>query len=310
MTRKSKWIEIDSPDEPAVAVASRTLGTRLRLIWSYLKLIRKSSGEQVERVHQLRVSTRRAIAAVDSFAAVLPPKPVQWFAKQLKSIRKSANDARDLDVMMQKVREWPDNQCRTAKAELLKQLNDQRHVAQRPMDKIHHRLKKKHFNRHIRKLIGHSSNTWSATSHITFGELAATRLHALLTQFGESGRADLHSIDMLHRFRVHGKQLRYAMEVFAGTYTAEFRSELYPVLVDIQQRLGDINDAAGATAYFQQMQANLVDSEQKLLLQQMHYEEQKNLTRLHQEFLIWWNDDRRCDFSSRLAVQLSLTKAG
>src|SRR5205807_197113 len=50
----------------------------------------------------------------------------------------------------------------------------------------------------------------------------------------------------LHRFRIRGKELRYALELLAGAFPATFRDELYPVAAALQERLGLVNDLATA----------------------------------------------------------------
>ncbi|MBI3465432.1 MAG: CHAD domain-containing protein, partial [Planctomycetes bacterium] len=46
----------------------------------------------------------------------------------------------------------------------------------------------------------------------------------------------------LHRQRIRAKRLRYAMEVFAGCYPAEFRGGVYKQVESIQSDLGHVND--------------------------------------------------------------------
>ncbi len=99
MSRKSKWIEAKSADEFAPAVARRAIAARLKTLWNWLPLAAKHSADDVEYVHQLRVASRRAMAVLEIFDAMLPRKRSKWFAKQLNRVRKAAGEARDLDVL-------------------------------------------------------------------------------------------------------------------------------------------------------------------------------------------------------------------
>src|SRR5205823_1439505 len=54
---------------------------------------------------------------------------------------------------------------------------------------------------------------------------------------------DLSDYANLHRVRIEGKRLRYAMEVFADCFPAEFRDELYPQVEALQETLGKANDS-------------------------------------------------------------------
>ena len=98
MSRKSKWIEAKSADEYAPDVARRAIGPRPRTLWNWLPLAAKNADDDVEYVHQLRVASRRAMAVLEIFDAMLPRKRSKWLTRQLKRIRKAAGDARDLDV--------------------------------------------------------------------------------------------------------------------------------------------------------------------------------------------------------------------
>ena len=73
MVRKGKWISDVSPDEPLLVVARCVLESRLEQVWHYLPRA-ADEPEHVENVHQLRVSTRRAMAALEIFQDLEPPR--------------------------------------------------------------------------------------------------------------------------------------------------------------------------------------------------------------------------------------------
>src|SRR5262249_41087486 len=62
--------------------------------------------EDVEHVHQLRVASRRADAALKLFRAYLPRGTYRKARARLRAIRRAAGDARDWDVFHADVREW------------------------------------------------------------------------------------------------------------------------------------------------------------------------------------------------------------
>ena len=80
MARKSKWIESDSLHEPASAVAQRAIRARLETVWQWLPMAAEGPVEDVENLHQLRVSTRRAAAALELFEPMLPRSAADGFA--------------------------------------------------------------------------------------------------------------------------------------------------------------------------------------------------------------------------------------
>ena len=56
-------------------------------------------------------------------------------------------------------------------------------------------------------------------------------------------RGDLQNLEHLHAVRVIGKRLRYAMEVFADCFAPAFRDRFYPQIEEMQEVLGNVNDA-------------------------------------------------------------------
>jgi hypothetical protein len=63
-----KWIPGIDPEEPVTSAAGRTLEARLAQVSHYAPLAATRSAETTEYVHQLRVATRRAAAALRVFA--------------------------------------------------------------------------------------------------------------------------------------------------------------------------------------------------------------------------------------------------
>src|SRR5262249_58635227 len=103
--RPDKWVQGVSPDDRTTDVAVRTLQARLAAIQHYLPLAAEKAEEDVEHVHQLRVWTRRASAALKLYAGLLPRRRTARMKKQLKRLRRAANDARDCDVLARRLAE-------------------------------------------------------------------------------------------------------------------------------------------------------------------------------------------------------------
>jgi len=79
MAASSKWLVIDRGDAPVRGLPRGTLRKRLHAVWTILPLACEPAGDP-ERVHQLRVATRRALAAIEAFDRLTPRKRRQWFA--------------------------------------------------------------------------------------------------------------------------------------------------------------------------------------------------------------------------------------
>ena len=65
----------------------------------------------------------------------------------------------------------------------------------------------------------------------------------MLAELDAAATADLEDYEHLHRVRILGKRLRYAMEVFAPCFAAPFKEEIYPAVEAMQDTLGLANDS-------------------------------------------------------------------
>jgi CHAD domain-containing protein len=99
-----KWIEGETALERPSVVAVRTLQNRLGAVLQLLSLAAEKAEEDTEYVHELRVRTRRATAALSLYEDLMPRRRFSWMKKQLKRVRRAANDARDCDVLIERLK--------------------------------------------------------------------------------------------------------------------------------------------------------------------------------------------------------------
>src|SRR5439155_26079578 len=95
---EGKWITDLTPETPLEDAARRVLTVRLEVVHEYLPLALERWTEDSEHVHQLRVGTRRAGAALAIFEPCLPRKVFKRVRKRLRKVRRAAGEARDWDV--------------------------------------------------------------------------------------------------------------------------------------------------------------------------------------------------------------------
>src|SRR5688572_19999557 len=98
-----KWIDAIDADGSVCDAARRSLEARLMPVFHNLPLAAYHAQQDSEHVHRLRVSTRRAMAALKLYRDYLPRKRVRWVKKELKQIRRTAGEARDLDVLAERL---------------------------------------------------------------------------------------------------------------------------------------------------------------------------------------------------------------
>src|SRR5262249_20264097 len=85
----------------------------------------------------------------------------------------------------------------------------------------------------------------------TLSSLPVTALFPLARGLDEAAGRDLTDADNLHKVRIAGKKLRYAMEILAGCFLPEFREKLYPSVETMQEILGRANDSRFAISRLQ-----------------------------------------------------------
>src|SRR5262249_3925127 len=156
----------------------------------------------------------------------------------LKRVRRTAGRVRDCDVFAKRVAgangDWPDDlvkeRVRAHKklVALYARLGRDKRL-RRQVDKLLDRLRKRNAGR---------TERFADRARDTLRPIAAAFFTALPDEAGEA--------DALHRFRLAGKDLRYAMELLAPAFAPSFRDEVYPVLSNLQEKLGAINDLVSA----------------------------------------------------------------
>jgi CHAD domain-containing protein len=305
MARKSKWVEVQSPQEPVADVARRALGDRLQIVWRYLQRASHGAPTDTENVHQLRVSSRRAVAAMEIFDALLPRRRQQWMSKQLKRVRQAAGAARDLDVILARFRPQADEESVDDRFDaLVHYLKVRRQRAQDPIDAIYEKLDQKRFRRRVRGLVQRARlrSKQDRFEEPTFFDAARTAMEPMVVEFFRAAGGDFADYTALHAFRIQGKHLRYAMEVFAGAFEPSFREELYPLVAALQERLGQVNDHATARELFALwLTEDSLEESLRTLLESLVAEEQSALETKRDEFVGWWSKSRQTELQRRFA---------
>jgi CHAD domain-containing protein len=288
-----KWIAGLSGSMHASAAAQLTLSMRLGVVRDRLPGAVFHADDDVENVHQLRVGTRRAAAALRIFAACLPERLHRKTRKTLRALRRSAGEARNWDVFLQmlqaRLHRAPADQKRGLDF-LLGFAHGQRVLAQEHLrqaftangDKFKLRIEQ------VDKALQESNAAQ------TLSELAGPILTQLLRELESAARGDLQCYESLHQVRILGKQLRYAMEIFESCFAPDFRHRFYPAVVEMQDILGLANDSYTASQRLSALQARLMRTQPK---QWPHYREgiealkashEKRLPLQRKQFERWW----------------------
>jgi CHAD domain-containing protein len=283
-----KWIQgVTSSDRPS-DVAVRTLQVRLGAVQYYLPLAAKKANEDVEYVHQLRVSTRRATAALRLYADRLPRRQSSWMKKQLKRVRRAANDAREADVLIERLSE---KESCSATRRWLKAVRRERAKAQKSIVKVHERLSHDdQFARRVDKLlqrVGAHGKVTAMTQEDTFGEWSRTQLRPVVELFFAAVPDDHTDEAALHRFRIRGKYLRYDLELLAGAFPDDELTSLYATIETMQDRLGEINDLATAKGRLREKIESASNPKKETAWRRLLLDEQAQYDQACQAFWEW-----------------------
>ncbi|HEV3417458.1 MAG TPA: CHAD domain-containing protein [Pirellulales bacterium] len=301
MSRKRKWIAVDSPREPVTRVACRALENRLTSVWDYLPRAAKHAGEDPEYVHQLRVSSRRAVAAVEIFESYLPERRTAWFKKQLKKVRQAAGEARDFDVLAVRLGKTLEDDASAPARHVLNWIAKCRSDAQPAIRRIYVRLRDRDYERRVAKLLDKTGmSNGEARAEPEFSQAAREAMRQSVDAFFAASHANLADTSKLHLFRISGKQLRYAMEIFAGAFPSSFVEQVYPQVAELQEKLGEINDHVSALAHFQEWLPKF-DGDERALLARLAEAEAKMRDDCLTAFFQFWTADR----NERLRFQFS-----
>ncbi len=240
------------PDDP-VSEAARKL-----LLFHFGRMLLNETGsrqgEDIEAVHDMRVSTRRMRSAMRLFRSYFDPAVIQHFQRELRRIAQTLGEVRDLDVFLDKARMFAAEHSGVdlqplydiwggALTEARQSLNDE--------------LDSKRFDRFVSQFHQFLSTPYAGARgtipprkpiayqvrHVApgliYNRYAAVRAFEPLIE-----QAD---IPTLHRLRIAFKRLRYALEFFEEVLGPEVQLVIKETKI-MQDHLGDLQDAQVVSA--------------------------------------------------------------
>jgi CHAD domain-containing protein len=254
---EGKWFNDLSGETPLPEAARQVLKTRLDVVGKHLVSIAKTGDEDSEDVHQLRVSTRRVTAGLDVFVDCLPSKIQTQAKKELKRLRRAAGAARDWDVFLRSLGTRTMPPPARAAIDLVVGYGLGQHQAALAQLRSAAKEYAKDFHAFRNQLIELIQRHQNHVKRQTLASLPVTALFPLVRALDEAAGRDLSDADNLHKVRIAGKRLRYAMEVLTGCFMPTFRDKLYSAVETMQEMLGRANDSRFAIARLEELQSQL-----------------------------------------------------
>jgi CHAD domain-containing protein len=294
MALQSTWLVVEHASTPASQVARRTLRKRLDAVWTELQA---AAGDRpdADRVHRLRVATRRTLAAVDAFSDLLPAKRRDWFAKRLRRLRRAAGEARDLDVLTDRLgREVTGPQSPVAglaaRDRLVAMLARRQAASRGPIRQMRDALLAGDWHGRTERLL---DRVGSRGQDRPFADFARRRFRPLVARFFATADHRLRSAAELHRLRIEGKKLRYAMEIFACVFPVREGVRCADALERLQETLGDFTDHAVAADRLRRWGRSAGIGMQHHTLAALHDVEAARADKARKSFAKWWTPARR-----------------
>lgn len=296
-----KWIEAPSASAPATEVARLVLAARVAKIEELLPLAAEKYDEDVEYVHQLRTSCRRAAAALEAFRPLMGSKPKK-LRKLLSRFRKAAGPARDTDVLLERFQDQPDSNSNLDY--VLARLRLEREDAQEALVQAAKKSQTGKLNKALEQTLDSLGQGKGDVQQLSFVQFGRAALQAASQDVFQLTGVTQPTIAQLHQLRIAGKRLRYSIELFYGAFAAEMRTDVYPLVEDLQDRLGKLNDHATAQAMFQRWLDDLPPGERAAFLARLIVAEFDAAVEVRRDFLAWWTPQQVAALESRLSALL------
>ena len=271
----------------------------LRSVQRWLKRAAGKWTEDDETVHQLRVSGRRALSALNLFEAMVPTAEVHWFRKRLKAILKAAGRARDLDVLIKT--QLP--RCGKAGKILAKRWHAKRAAAQKPLVVFYRKLKQTdQFRKHIRALVRNLKTAALAAerdSQLICDERILPQLASLFSSVVKALEIEADE-ESLHELRIAVKRLRYAAELLLPVLQSQQLRDMAQALPELQKQLGAMQDHVVAAQELQRSIKRLRKQSHQEILQDLIEIETRSLADSVATNREWLNSDDCRELKQRL----------
>jgi len=302
MPRFDKWLTGVTGDAPVDRVARAALATRLDAVKHFLG---QTAGRhpEAEDVHQLRIWTRRAAAALRLFTPALPKSPKKWLKKTLRKLRRLAGAVRDCDVYLDRL----DTAGARPPKSVLKGLRKERRAAGKQLKaRRRHLQRKDRFDKQVETLL--AGIAWpkrhSSREAPPFGFWCRYQIAPLGERLLALAGPDLTPDRRLHEFRLAAKRLRYALELAGPAIPPRPQQRLYEELSVLQDRLGEVCDHLAAVERLRGWLEESRKAADQRKLSDLLKDEEKSLTACRRRFLRWWSAARRARLQQKWEAAL------
>jgi len=241
--------------------------------WAYDAIVRRADtmlehvegvrlGEDIEAVHDMRVGSRRLVAAMRVFESCFPGKEYQRLLKEARRVTQRLGSVRDFDVLLDhftrlRRKVEPEEQLGIDYFVAVKQR--ERRQARKPMLASLDEVVKSRYPERLREFLRQEAEGYALSQPANGNGAGPQDRSGCPGSFRSAApgalaqrSADMYAfeqyvdqpdaVEELHEMRIKAKWLRYTMELFAPAYADELKGVIDSVK-KIQERLGDLHDA-------------------------------------------------------------------
>ena len=224
-------------------------------------------GEDPEELHDMRVATRRMRAAIRLFQDALPER-ARWFQDELTFFAGVMDDVRDLDVQIERLKEWAtqaeEDESREALSEVVAALEERRSGARErlleALDSARYERFESSFADMLRRgPVGETvPGREPAAADTPILDIAPGLLSRSYRKWRKAagGVNDASHPEEYHDLRKKGKRLRYALEFLSDVYGKEDTDEIVKPLKKLQDYLGEHQDLIVASDLLEELVTN------------------------------------------------------
>jgi CHAD domain-containing protein len=144
---------------------------------------------------------------------------------------------------------------------------------------------------------------------LRFGDWAKQRLAQIADEFFRVMPSNGADTKVLHQFRIQAKAVRYAIELLAPAFGPELRDETYPVVEELQERLGKIQDCVAGAVHLRKWSHETHDAATCEQFDALARQQDERLAEAIFEFKEWWTPDRTAALKAGLMFTEDKAKA-
>lgn len=311
--------------EPALGMRpAQSMAEAGRVVWRHelMKMLLAEAGvrrgEEMEYVHDMRVATRRARAALAMFGPYYQAKTLDDYAKRLRKTARLLGGVRDMDVALaglDRAMRGKSEKQMAGSQDLRTQWAKERETAQADLLRWFDSQKYQRFIADFAAFCTHAQvGAFNFTQqpgmppvphqvrHVLPGALweRFEQVRAYEILFTEDEDTEIPD-DTLHKLRIDGKALRYNLDFAQHLLGAEGQI-LLKQLKQMQNHLGDLNDAVGKAASLEVMRQAGADSP---FLAHYIDVQMERAERLRRTFPAFWERFNKLETRARLARALA-----